>query len=62
MNSISNLLKDKKTRNWAIAIAAVVIVILAGAKFSSANADTTAEVTEAKVEVLEVGETIEASG
>ena len=62
MTAISNLLKDKKMRNGGIAIVAVVIMILAGVKFSSANADTTTEITEAKVAVLEVGETIEASG
>ncbi len=62
MNTVSNLLKDKKTRNWAIAAAVVIVVILTVAGFSSANADTAVAATEARVVVLEVGETIEASG
>ncbi len=62
MNSVSNLWKDKKTRNWVFTGLAVVIVIMAGLGLSSANGRENAVETEARVTVLEAAETIEASG
>ena len=62
MNAILNLLKDKKIRNWGIVVAATIVVILVGLRFSSANAVSTTVATEAKVVSLDVAQTIEASG
>jgi RND family efflux transporter MFP subunit len=62
MNTILNLWKDKRMRNWGIALAAVMIVMVLAVNFSSANADSTTVATEASVVALQVGETIEASG
>ena len=60
MNTILNFVKNKKTRNWTIAVSALLIV-LAWAFFSpnTSNAQTN---TEAVVTSLNVAETIEASG
>lgn len=62
MKSISNLWKDKKTRNWIIAAvgAAILIVVVFG--IFSPNGGTSTVATEATVTVLDVAETIEASG
>ncbi len=62
MEKISNLWKDKRIRNWGMALIAVVVIILLARGFSSANASTSAAPTEAKVVSLDVTETIEASG
>jgi len=61
MNAILNVWKNKKIRNWGIALVAVILAVFIGLRFSSANAETT-HITEARVETLEVSETIEASG
>jgi HlyD family secretion protein len=57
-----DFLKNKKIRNWGIAAAAVIALVLVGLGFSSANAGRTAVDTEAKVVSLSVAQTIEASG
>jgi multidrug efflux pump subunit AcrA (membrane-fusion protein) len=62
MNAILNLWKNKKLRNWSIAVITMMVVILVGLGFSSANAVSATANTEAKVVVLNVAETIEASG
>jgi HlyD family secretion protein len=62
MDAISNLLKDKKTRNWIIAVAGMVILILIGMSISSANRGNTASPTEAAVTELTTAETIQATG
>ena len=54
-----DFLKNKKIRNWGIAAIAVIVVILAGWEFSSANTVSATASTEAKVIVLDVAETIE---
>jgi multidrug efflux pump subunit AcrA (membrane-fusion protein) len=62
MNTILNLWKDKRMRNWGIAFVAVLIIVVLAINFSSANADSATVATEASVVALQVGETIEASG
>ncbi len=62
MKSILNLLKDKKIRNWSIAIVAVVVLVTVSFGFLSTGTGNAAVATEAKVTSLNVSETIEASG
>ncbi|MBL8076392.1 MAG: efflux RND transporter periplasmic adaptor subunit [Anaerolineales bacterium] len=62
MDTILNLWKDKRVRNWGLVVVAVIVVSIFAAGFSSADAGATTEATEVKVVQLEVGETIEASG
>ncbi len=62
MSAILNVLKNKKIRNWSIAVVTVVAVILVGLGFSSAKTVSATAATEAKVVSLDVTETVEASG
>jgi RND family efflux transporter MFP subunit len=66
MNTISNFMKNKKLRNWSIAVLAVVVIGLLAALFFSTNksqAQTSTEsTTESTVESLDVSETVESSG
>jgi HlyD family secretion protein len=62
MKSISNLWKDKKTRNWIIAVIGAVILIVVVVGIFSPNGGTATAATEARVTMLDVAETIEASG
>ena len=57
-----NFFKNKKIRNWGIAVVTVIVVILIGLGFSSAGNANAAVNTEAKVIRLDVAETIETSG
>lgn len=61
MKSIMNFMKNKKARNWGIAILALLVIGLLARPLFSANATETAE-AEAQVVALEVGETVSASG
>lgn len=57
------MFKNKKVRNWLIAMIAVVIIVpLVLRMISPASASTAAPSTEAKVTSLAVAETVEASG
>ena len=57
------MFKNKKIRNWLIAVVAVAIIVpLLLWVISPASASTPEASTEAKVVALEVAETIEASG
>jgi HlyD family secretion protein len=63
MNTVLNYIKNKKTRNWGIA--AITVLVIGGLVwyYSSANASTATVVnTEATVVLLNVAETITASG
>ena len=62
MNTVLNFIKNKKVRNWGIAIITVLVVGALVWSFSSANASTATVSTEATVVSLSVAETIEASG
>ncbi len=62
MKSILNLFKDKKARNWVMAIVAMVVLALVSLGFLSAGNSNAAAATEAKVSSLDVAEMIEASG
>ena len=62
MKSISNLWKDKKIRNWSVAIAVIIAAAVVGLKVTSANASESTTIVEANVTALDVAETIEASG
>jgi len=62
MSAILTVLKNKKIRNWSIAVVTVAAVILIGLRFSSANTVSATAATEAKVVLLDVTETVEASG
>lgn len=56
-----DLFKNKKIRNWGIATVMLIAIVGIAISFSSANASTTAIVTE-EVVSLDVAETIETSG
>lgn len=61
-NTVMNLVKNKKTRNWGIvAIVVLIIVAVALPLLSARKADAQAN-TEATVVSLNVGESVEASG
>jgi HlyD family secretion protein len=61
-NTVMNLVKNKKTRNWGIvAIVVLIIVAVAVPLLSAQKADAQAN-TEATVVSLNVGESVEASG
>jgi HlyD family secretion protein len=60
MNTVRNFIKNKKVRNWSIAVS-VVVVVLAWA-FLSPNKSNAQTNTEATVISLNLAETIEASG
>ena len=63
MNTVFNFMKNKKTRNWVIAILAVVVVGVLAVTFLSANkTDAQTTSTEATVTSLELSETVESSG
>ncbi|MBI5965927.1 MAG: efflux RND transporter periplasmic adaptor subunit [Chloroflexi bacterium] len=57
-----DFLKNKKIRNWGIAVVIVIVAVMVGQSFFSANNANAAVATEAKVMTLHVAETIEASG
>jgi HlyD family secretion protein len=57
------MLKNKKVRNWIIAVAAVLVIVLVALRMVSPATANAQEInTEEKVVALEVAETIEASG
>ena len=62
MNTISNFMKNKKLRNWSIAVLAVVVVGLLVTLFFSTNKSKAQTSTESTVESLNISETVEASG
>lgn len=62
---MSNLLKNKKARNWGIVLGIFIALLLAGWTLTSASAsreNARADNNEGKVISLEVAETIETSG
>ena len=60
MNTVLNFMKNKKVRNWGIALS--IVLILLAWFFSSTNTSNAQTNTEATVVSLDVAETIEASG
>ncbi len=62
MNTISNFMKNKKLRNWSIAVLAVVVIGLLAALFFSTNKSQAQTSTESTVESLDISETVESSG
>jgi HlyD family secretion protein len=62
MNTVLNLVKNKKVRNWGILVITVLVIGVLVWYFSSANASTATVNTEATVVSLSMAETIEASG
>jgi HlyD family secretion protein len=60
MNTVLNFMKNKKARNWAIAVSAVLVLL--AWFFSSTNTNNAQANTEGTVVSLNVAETIEASG
>ena len=60
---MSNFLKNKKLRTWGIVAAAILVVVLATSGFLSVSAKSAAASAEgAKVTVLDMAETVSASG
>jgi len=62
MNTIISFAKNKKVRNWGLALIAVLVVGVLAWSFSSTSTSKAAASTEATVVSLNVSETIEASG
>jgi HlyD family secretion protein len=62
MNTISNFMKNKKLRNWSIAVLAVVVVSLLVTLFLSTNKSKAQTSTDSVVQSLTVTETVESSG
>ena len=62
MNTVLNLVKNKKVRNWGILVITVLVIGVLVWYFSSANTSTATVNTEATVVSLSVAETVDASG
>jgi HlyD family secretion protein len=62
MNKILNPIKGKKIRYWGIGLLAVLIAVFVFLSFRSANASNATAESSAKVVLLNVAETVEASG
>jgi HlyD family secretion protein len=62
MNTISNFMKNKKLRNWSIAVLAVVVVGLLATLFFSTNKSQAQTSTDSTVQSLTISETVESSG
>jgi len=62
MNTISNFMKNKKLRNWSIAVLAVVVVGLLVTLFFSTNKSKAQTSTDSTVQSLNITETVESSG